>query len=89
MIVIIVILIIAAALAIYFIQGKSYEKSINSQVESLGGQVISIERTIVDNGPFFIRGKGNSIYRFEYTIDDERKEGWVRFVSLLGPDWKM
>lgn len=42
MIVIIVILIIAAALAIYFIQGKSYEKSINSQVESLGGQVISI-----------------------------------------------
>lgn len=87
--VIIVILIIAAALAIYFIQGKSHEKSINTQVESLGGEVLSIERTILDNGPFFIRGKGRSIYRFEYTINTERKEGWVRFGSLFGPDWKM
>lgn len=89
MIVIIVIAIIAIALVIYFIQGKRYEKSINTKVEELGGKIISIERTVVNNGPFFIRGKGMSIYRFEYIIDNEEKEGWAKFGSLLGPEWKM
>lgn len=86
--VIILIFIIFTAV-IFFITSASHENSIKDKVESLGGAVISIERTMFDNGPFFIKGKGRSIYRFEYRIDNEIKEGWVRFGGLFGPDWRI
>lgn len=86
---IIIILIVVFAVAAFFIQSQSHESSIKSKVESLGGTISSIERTMFNNGPFFIKGKGKSIYRFEYNIGNETKEGWVRFGSLFGPDWRV
>ena len=87
--VIVIILFAIFAVAIFFIQSGSHETSIKSQVESLGGAVLSIERTMFNNGPFFFKGKGGSIYRFEYNIGNETREGWVRFGSLFGPDWRL
>lgn len=86
---IIIALFLIFAIVITFIQKAGYEEDIKSKVEALGGIVISIERTMFDNGPFFIKGKGRSIYRFQYKIGDETKEGWVRFGSLFGPDWRL
>lgn len=87
--VIIVVSVITIAIIIYFIQGESHKNSINTKVEELGGKVVSIERTVFNNGPFFIKGKGKSIYKFEYIMEGERKEGWVTFGSLFGPDWRL
>jgi hypothetical protein len=34
-------------------------------------------------------GKGKTVYRIEYTIGNNTKEGWVRFGGLFGPDWRL
>ena len=86
---VVIVLFVAFAIAIFFILSKSYENSIKSKVEGFGGTLISIERMMFNNGPFFIKGKGKSIYRFEYRIGNETKEGWVRFGSLFRPDWRV
>lgn len=86
---IVIVLFAVFAFVMFFVQRSSHETSIKSQVESLGGTVISCERTMFNNGPFFFRGKGGSIYRFEYNIGNETREGWVRFGSLFGPDWRL
>jgi hypothetical protein len=86
---IIIVLFAIFGIAIFFIQNGSHESSIKSQVEALGGTVISIERTMFNNGPFFLKGKGRTIYRFEYNTGGEIKEGWVRFGGLFGADWRL
>ena len=73
----------------FFVQSVSHETSIKKKVESICGAVISIERTVFNNGPFFYKGKGRSIYKFTYNIGNEIKEGWVRFGSLFGADWRL
>jgi hypothetical protein len=86
---VIFILLVIFSIVMFFIKSSRYEESIKNQVQVLGGKVISIEKTMFNNGPFFIKGKGKSIYRFQYTIGNEIKEGWVRFGSLFGPDWRL
>ena len=87
--VIVIILFAIFAVAIFFVQSEIHKNSINNQVESIGGVVICIERTMFNNGPFYIKGKGRSIYKFTYNIGDETEEGWVRFGNLFGPDWRL
>lgn len=79
------------AIVINSIRSESHQGSINNQIESMGGKVISIERRsfFTGLGPFMVVGKGRVIYRIEYVINDEVKEGWVRFGGLLGPDWRL
>ena len=86
---IVIILFVIFAFLMFLIQSGSHENSIKSQVESLGGTVLTMERTMFNNGPFYIKGKGRSIYKFTYSIGNETKEGWVRFGSLFGPDWRL
>jgi hypothetical protein len=62
---------------------SSHENSIRSKIESLGGDVINIEKTMFNNGPFFIKGKGCTVYKFEYRIGKEIKTGWVRFGRVI------
>lgn len=85
----VIVVFIIFAVIMFIVQGESHKRKITEEVNSMGGQVINIERKTFDRGPFVIVGKGKTIYRFEYSIDNEIKEGWVRFGSIFGPDWKL
>lgn len=87
MIVVFIILI----LFLYIIQNFEHENKINRKIESIGGRVISIEsRNLFSGiGPFMVVGKGRTVYRIEYQVGDEEREGWVRFGGILGPDWRL
>lgn len=84
-----VVIFIILALAISVLQGESHERKINEQIESMGGTVINIEKKYFSTGPFMVVGKGRTVYRIEYRIGNDTKEGWVRFGGLFGPDWRL
>ena len=83
------ILFIILAIVISTLQGKSHERKITEHIESMGGRVISIEKKLFSTGPFMVVGKGRTVYRIEYRIGNDAKEGWVRFGGLFGPDWRL
>lgn len=85
--VLILILIIPIALIVH----SNRKKTIEDMIISIGGEIISIERRNFFNGigPFYVVGKGRAVYRISYLLDGEEKEGWVRFGSLFGPDWRL
>lgn len=70
------------------INNLSYENSIKDYVKKMGGIIISIKRNTDDNTPFFKETRDKIIYKFEYKINDEIKEGWVMFGGIR-PDWKI
>jgi hypothetical protein len=84
-----VILFIVLAIAIAILQGQSHERKITEQIESMGGTVINIEKKLFSTGPFMVVGKGRTVYRIEYRVGNDDREGWVRFGGLLGPDWRL
>jgi hypothetical protein len=83
------ILLVFLGIGIYFVQSEGHEKKIYQQVRNMGGQVIRIERKTFSTGPFFLVGKGRTVYRIEYKIGDSIREGWVKFGDLFGPDWRL
>jgi hypothetical protein len=85
----IILVFIGIAISIYFIQKVNHEAKINEQIRSIGGSVISFESRTFNTGPFLFVGKGRTVYRIEYQVGDEIKEGWVRFGGLFGPDWRL
>jgi hypothetical protein len=85
----VVIIFIILAVAMSVLQGESHERKIKEQIESMGGKVISIEKKLFSIGPFMVVGKGRTVYRIEYSIDNRIIEGWVRFGGLFGPDWRL
>lgn len=86
---VVIIIFIVLALAISVLRGESYEGKITEQIESIGGTVINIEKKFFSIGPFMVVGKGRTVYRIEYKIGNDIKEGWVRFGGLFGPDWRL
>ena len=86
---VIMIVVIIIGIGIFFLQRQNHENRINEYIESMGGQVINIEHKTFSIGPFFVVGKGRNVYRFEYEIGSQTKEGWVKFGSLFGPDWRL
>lgn len=87
----IVILAIPLVIFIYVMLSIRREKLIRERISSMGGTVISIERRnfFTGLGPFMIVGKGKSVYRIRYLVNNTEKEGWVRFGGLFGPDWRL
>lgn len=85
----VIILFIALAIVISAFRGESHERRIREQIEAIGGRVVSIERKHFSIGPFMVVGKGRVVYRIEYRIGNDAKEGWVRFGGLFGPDWRL
>lgn len=87
------IVIIFAFLSVIFflLQNDRHEEKIGDYIRSIGGEVINIERRsfFTGLGPFMVVGKGRKVYRIEYKLGNEIKEGWVRFGGILGPDWKL
>jgi len=65
---------------------EELKKELNSLIE-----VINIERRnfFKGIGPFMVVGRGRVVYRIEYRIGDQVKEGWVKFGRLFGPDWRL
>jgi hypothetical protein len=68
-----------------------HRSRINDKIDSIGGTVLSIERRnfFTGIGPFKIVGKGRTVYRIEYKIQDQTKEGWVKFGGIMGADWRL
>jgi hypothetical protein len=79
------------AIMIYFARIESHQDSIEGKIDFLGGRLISYERRnfFTGIGPFVVVGKGRMVYRIEYEVNGIKKEGWVRFGGMLGPDWRM
>ncbi|WP_099187524.1 hypothetical protein [Tepidibacter mesophilus] len=76
---------------IYISRIESHQDSIASKIDSLGGRLIGYERRnfFTGIGPFMFVGKGRMIYRIEYEVDGIKKEGWVKFGGISGPDWRI
>jgi len=85
----IVIIFIIFAVVIYFIQKAGHENKIHEEIASIGGRVLNIERRTFSTGPFIMPGKGRTVYRIEYQVGNEVKEGWVKFGGFFGPDWRL
>ena len=81
---------IAVVIAIVIFANGAREKKIHEKVESMGGEVSSIERRNFFSGigPFTIVGKNRVIYRVVYKVDGQTREIWVRFGGLFGPEWR-
>jgi hypothetical protein len=71
------------------IDNLSYENLIEDYVKKMGGITSSIKRSRDDNGPFFEESKDKIIYKFEYEIKDEIKEGWVKFDNIHNGYWRI
>lgn len=71
--------------------GRARKRKIEEKIVSMGGEIIHIERRnfFTGTGPFMITGKGSAVYRIEYLIGGSKKEGWVKFGGLFGPNWKL
>lgn len=85
----VVIIFIVLAVAISVLKGESHERKITEKIETMGGTVINIEKKHFSIGPFMVVGKGRTVYRIEYRIGNDNREGWVRFGGLFGPDWRL
>ena len=93
---IVIVVIAAVIVSVFFVfrRGKWLEKcerEIREKIGSVDGKVLNIERRDFFSGlgPFAIVGKGKAVYRVEYQIRDQKKESWVRFGGLSGPDWRL
>jgi len=85
----IIIILLVIVVRLTFIERENHEERINEYLSSMGGKVLTTERKSFLTGPFLVVGKGRRVYRFEYKIGNEIKEGWVKFGGLMGPDWRL
>lgn len=78
-------------LVVFVMQSTGREDKIEEMIRSIGGEVVNVERRnfFTGIGPFMVVGKGRTVYRIEYRVEGELKEGWVRFGGMLGPDWRL
>lgn len=70
---------------------KVRRRKIEEEITSMGGEVMNIERRnfLSGTGPFVLVGRGRAVYKIEYYLGGETKEGWVKFGRIYGPDWKL
>ena len=83
------VIVIVALLISFIVMPRIHCRKIYEEIESFGGEIIGIEKCYFSKGPFMTYGKGRTIYRFDYKLGDERKEGWVKFGTWFGPDWRI
>lgn len=67
---------------------KSDEADIDRYITGKGGTIISIDNRYINIGPFWVKGKGQSIYKIEYMDKDTRtvREAWMR-TGVFNDDW--
>lgn len=71
------------------IENVSFINDISSYIEKLGGEIQHCERALDEEEMFYTQEKERYIYKFQYKINNELKEGWVRFGTPHGADWKL
>lgn len=71
------------------IKNINYKNQILLHIKSLGGEIQHCERAADQTGPFYTKEAEKYIYKFQYKINNELKEGWVRFGTPHGADWKL
>lgn len=88
--ILLVIIFLLIGIPIYFAQKESHISRIEAHVASMGGVVKGYERKnfVSGLGPFMVVGKGRTVYQIEYEINGLKREGWVRFGGIGGPDWR-
>jgi hypothetical protein len=86
---IVIVMFVTVAVLISITQDKSHVQKIEEKINGLGGQIIKIEREKFSTGPFMIIARGKTVYRVNYKMSGETKEGWVKFGDLFGPDWRL
>lgn len=87
----VILLFIGMAIVMYFVRAESHSEKIGAYVESLGGILIEFDTAGLFKGglgPFMVVGKGRVVYHVIYKINNEKREGWVRFGGIGGPDWR-
>ncbi|MCR3923445.1 MAG: hypothetical protein NUK65_13185 [Firmicutes bacterium] len=84
-----IVLFVISTVTISYIQSRNHRYKIIKQIDGMGGKVLFIERKRFDTGPFLLFRRGRSIYKIKYSIEDEIKEGWVKFGDLFGPEWRL
>ncbi|WBW95605.1 hypothetical protein [Oceanirhabdus sp. W0125-5] len=86
----IIIILIVVIIVFSGMRTESHKTKIETQVLYLGGTLIGYERRNIFTGlgPFTVVGKGRVVYKIDYEVNGERKEGWVRFGGITGPDWR-
>lgn len=89
--VLLIIVFIVLAIGMHLVREESHLEKINTYVKSIDGTMINFETGGFLKGglgPFMVVGKGRVVYCIEYEVNGEKKEGWVRFGGLGGPDWR-
>lgn len=78
-------------IAIHYARVSSHKSSIEMYIVALNGKYVDHERAyfLTGIGPFKIVGKGRMIYKFTYELNGQVKIGWVRFGSIMGPNWQL
>lgn len=66
---------------------RAEERRIEGKIETIGGKLITIEYRRFFSGPFLVLNRVSSVYRFEYSQENQIKKGWVKF-GLFSSDWK-
>lgn len=89
--VIAVIMLVVFIGAFIVFQYSRYNRLIHEKIEEMGGNHLNHERRwgFIGIGPYKMVGKGQTVYWFSYEINGHRKEGWVKFGSIFGPDWRL
>lgn len=69
---------------------KCHSRIIEEKMIELDAELITKKRRIglYNVGPYKWVGKNEVVYRIEYTLDSETKEGWVKFSLWTGADWR-
>lgn len=83
----IVIIIIFILISVF--SNWSHKDTIRDKIKYMGGEVINIEKCWLGSGTFLLKGKGVTVYKFEYYLEGKYKVGYVKFGSMFGPKWKL
>ena len=82
------IVLLITSIIVSLVVRKAEERKIKEKIETIGGKLITIEYRRFFSGPFLVLNRVSSVYRFEYSQDNQIKEGWVKF-GLFSSDWKL
>jgi len=73
------------------IMRRRHNRLIEKKMDSLGGVLVSgnAQFGFYNVGPYKWVARHQTVYKFEYTLDGETKNGWVKFNLWGEPDWRI
>lgn len=83
-----IILVFLLAGCVWVLIINDQENRIEQKIESIDGEVVTIEHRALSKGPFWYADKGSNVYKVVYIQDDKEKIGWVKF-GIFFPKYKL